>query len=422
MAIVAIAPDVMREYLEAHVDADLMYIWAENEVGLVEQHSLAVAGYTGLRRFSGLGDSRAGVRGALRSDIRLDGDADAASRLKVACVIAAWEVSREQLTRETQMRAEAKVQRITKPIGNQDRLAMRRLVEARFGKLPSSEVPSVDYLSSKLEEVESNEPTASKMDEITSMDDAEVQDLTASLDALGKVQISRRRAKGRLPLGAEEFRMKMRLESSLWLFLASKFTNRAWLQGLRPELFSRYADHFLGRKCYEMMIPQAAVGADPVPLRPPWAVVLNYEYACRRRAMELVREDSQTLGAALNLAIADSELKEIHFTSPIALMGRRSNPNPNHDQPTKLPKLRVKGDGKGAGKGGGKQSDGKGGKGADGKQGGKGKNLLANTPDGRQICFAFNSPAGCPGNCGRVHVFRKRGCMGPHGIHACDKP
>jgi hypothetical protein len=272
-----------------------------------------------------------------------------------------------------------------------------------------------------MEEVESNEPSASKLDEVASLDDGETQELSATIDNLGKIQISRKRAKGRLPGNPEELRMKLRIEGNVWLFLASKFTNRAWLQNLTPQLFSRYADHFLGRKVHEMLVPQ--VQGEPLPLRPPWSVVLNYEYSVRKRAFEMVREEGLSLGVALVTCTHDSELKEINFTSPISLMGRRgvaSLPHPE-GHPAKAARTdRQKGAGN-SGKGGKSNKDG--GKGSGKQSSGKGTGkLVANTADGRQICFAFNSATGCAGSCGRVHVCRKKGCLGPHPLPLCDKP
>ena len=48
-----------------------------------------------------------------------------------------------------------------------------------------------------------------------------------------------------------------------------------------------------------------------------------------------------------------------------------------------------------------------------GGKGGKAGQLSAQTPDGRAICFAYNSQ-GCSGNCGMVHVCRIAGCLGDH--------
>ena len=81
-------------------------------------------------------------------------------------------------------------------------------------------------------------------------------------------------------------------------------------------------------------------------------------------------------------------------------------------------------------KGGGKGNQSKGGKGSKGK--GKGSNstqmpagCVNKTKEGRNICFAFNSPAGCtyakPGStCKRgVHLCAKPGCAGRHSAIGC---
>ncbi len=95
----------------------------------------------------------------------------------------------------------------------------------------------------------------------------------------------------------------------------------------------------------------------------------------------------------------DAELKEVHFTSPLALMpkGKRSwDDGGGNGGNGKWAKVGPKGKGKGK-------------KGGKGKGKGKGK-MLASTPDGRQVCFNFKA-GGC-GNtsCSRVHMCRVQGC------------
>ena len=49
---------------------------------------------------------------------------------------------------------------------------MVKAVEAIYGVLGESEVPSFDYLSLKAEETETNEPTAAPLDEILNRKDS----------------------------------------------------------------------------------------------------------------------------------------------------------------------------------------------------------------------------------------------------------
>ncbi len=120
-----------------------------------------------------------------------------------------------------------------------------------------------------------------------------------------------------------------------------------------------------------------------------------------------------SLERALGDAMKDAELKEVHFTSPLALMGRkRINDDTKEWGTDKWPK-KEKGAKGAKGKGMGKKEGGK------GAMAGK-QQLVGNTADGRQICFAFNNTSGCStASCGRVHCCRVKGCGATdHGCHA----
>ena len=366
-------------------------------------------GYTTLRRFASLADDRASFRAALAQDYDLPADT-AAGRLGQAVAVDAWETARELVAKEAELRAENKVQNVARTSTVQERSAMRKAYETKWEKLPNGEVPSAEYLSSKLEETEQEEPSASSLDEVCSIEDSENQSLTASLDSSGRLRIVKQKAKGRLPQSSEELRIKLRLEGNTWLFLGTKFTSKTWLQNLSPNTWSRYADFLLGEKCYNLVIP-SVTASSTTPVKPPWSVILHYELQLRKRAFQLVRENGTRIDDALTEAMKDAELKEVHFTSPLALMGpqkrRQDIEQPNGGK-------WQKGQGKGKkGQQGATGAKGKGGKGR-GKDKGSGK-TVATTDDGRQICFAYNSADGCStANCSRVHVCRIRGCSAAH--------
>ena len=74
-------------------------------------------------------------------------------------------------------------------------------------------------------------------------------------------------------------------------------------------------------------------------------------------------------------------------------------------------------------KGDGKGKDGKGkgkGKSKKGDKSFNGSSLVSQTPDGREICFAYNAQ-GCRGSCGRVHCCRVRGCHKEHSAREHQK-
>ena len=347
--------------------------------------------------------------------------------------MSSWDIYKLQLERELSLRAEAKTLNVQRPLAIQLRVAMRRSLETIHGRLPASELPSAEYVAAKTEEIEQGEPVASCLDEVTSMEDIEAQSVTANLDLTGKMQIIKKRGKISLPTDPESFRMRMRVESHTWLMLATKHTNQGFLAGLVRSTWERYVDHFLGKKCYTMFIPSGETTQESLTV--PWHVVMHYEWECRKFAFRQCRDELVALNTALMNAIKESETKEVHFTTPIALGGprtsalKRSRDVPAHPAVQNPPgsgkraKARAKAKASGkpkweaipvppapvreAGKGRGKGGKGK------GKQGKVGQ---------RQICYAYNSANGCDDpSCERLHVCQVIGCQEAHPAHECPK-
>ena len=163
---------------------------------------------------------------------------------------------------------------------------------------------------------------------------------------------------------------------------------------------------------FGIQIPTASGEASQQKVRPEWSIVLAYEQKLRKEAMKKVLE-GHTLSESLLAVIRDPDLKEAYFTTPVALRSALSEPQ----QPNKWPRFNSKGgfSGKQSSsftKGKGKHSKGKS-KGKPIDQRLKGLSLAWRTPDGRELCFAWNG-GDCDGSCGRVHQCRVKGCYGSH--------
>ena len=195
-----------------------------------------------------------------------------------------------------------------------------------------------------------------------------------------------------MPDDTESLGRVLKLEGIAWLCVAAKFKHKHYI---------------LGDRVNNMKIQ---VDGQNQSIHPPWSVILTYEHRLRKEAFKLVQSGEKSLSKALADVVKNADLKESYFTTPIALGAQQNFGN----------KWRRLGDGKGKNdfKGDWKgDRKGKKGKTGDGKQsGGKdhhGNPLASKTPDGREICYAFNSQ-GCRGRCGRVHVCRVAGCYGDH--------
>ena len=197
--------------------------------------------------------------------------------------------------------------------------------------------------------------------------------------------MTKTKLKGKLPDDTESLRRVLKLEGITRLCIAAKFKHKHWLHGLTLADWTKYTDYILGDRVNNMKIQ---IEGQNQSIHPPWSVILTYEHRLRKEAFKLVQSGEKTLAEALAEVVKNADLKESYFTTPIALGAHQNFGN----------KWRRLGDGKGKNdyKGDWKgDRKGKKGKKGDGKQGGgkdhHGNPLASKTPDGREICYAFNS-------------------------------
>ena len=414
-------PAARAAFLHNNVDSDLQFIWQEAGMGEQVQYDIGQH-YRTVKRFSSLADDRGALRQALTDDFQMRPDS-AANRAAIAAVVSAWESAKFAHEEEVKIRQEAKAMGTMRPLPHSDRTAMIRALERNQGdEIGERDQPSADYVAMLLEEIEQDEPQVHPLDEVTSRKDSQTQQLQSSLDQSGRVRITRQKQKGKLPTNTEELRAKLRLETNAWLMIASKMKNKVYLRNLERRHFEQYVEYLLGEKCYNMRVPTAS--GEKAALQPPWHILLDYEFEMRSYAFKRARKDGMELGAALAQATTNSELKELHFTSPVTFASMQRPAKFGRWESAQASNPNVQGQGKGQ-TGKGKGTKGKKGKG--GKQysttflPGTKLELVTHTPDGQEICYKFNMRGKkCDGKCGRVHVCRVRGCGQPHA--AADHP
>ena len=221
---------VRRVYLAESVSADLAYIL--DGAGVDEQLQFDITQhYKTVRRFSALGDDRASVRAALLADFALNPADGAAVRAQVGAVVSAWEASSDFIEADMKIRAEPKILGTPRSLSAGDKLAMGKAVETTFGKIAEKECPSNVYIASKLEDLEEGELVASPLDEIISRADgcSAQLDLASSLDAQGRLKVTKSKPKSMMPTSTEELRTKLAVEATTW--------------GLYPVLLNMIGEH-----------------------------------------------------------------------------------------------------------------------------------------------------------------------------------
>ena len=145
---------------------------------------------------------------------------------------------------------------------------------------------------------------------------------------------------------------------------------------------------------------------------PSMELVLSYEFQIRKQMVKLMNE-GETMREALDQAMKDGVVKERFFLTPAAYsaltqMGGKK-------EKSRSPRRDRGHGGQGYYSGGSSGSKGKS-KGGKSKKGSKA--LHSKTPDGREICYAWNNKdQRCRHKCGRLHVCQI--CFGQHPAHAC---
>ncbi len=398
-----------RKFVADNMDSDLQFVMADSGVSLANQVAVS-RHYGSMRRFSAIADDRATLRRACLQDFAIMQD-NPTGRAQTASIVSAWETARETIAKEIEIRAEAKILGQPRILQTHERQAMLRAVETAYGSMPESETPSNDYLSLKAEETETNEPIASPLDEIVSKKDSSNSAIQSTLDSSGHIRVTRTKNKTKMPANTEEYRKAMKVEANAWLCMSSRYRAKPWLHGLSNASFSNFVEYILGGRVCNIQLPTTD-GDSAVRVRPEWSVVLSYEYKLPREVMKLIVTEGLSMHDALGQVTKDADLKESFFTTPLALRAA---------QPVESPNKFRKGFFKGDYKGGGKDGKGKG-KGTfksntnlpkDVAQKLQGLQLAWRTPDGRDLCFAWNTGS-CKGSCGRVHQCRVKGCYGDH--------
>eukprot|EP00435_Cladocopium_sp_Y103_P052283 s2541_g16.t1 len=394
MAAPALTPEQQKAWLQEHVNADLTYIFEQMGVPLDRQYDLGQH-YKSVMLFAVLADNRGEARTALARDLGIDPAAGAANRASLAAVVASWQQAADAADKERTTKAEARSLGLPKPLLQTERHAMRVAIEKVVGPLDEKEEPSPDYLAQKLEEVEAGDLVASALDDVSSVKEDSTSQLQSNLDATGRIRITREKKKLKLPATSEELRSKLRIECHAMLMLAARFKNKVWFQELSMTTFQKYVDYLLGDKIYQLQISKGDGSSQTTWANPSWDLMLSFEHRLRKEAYRKASREGLPLATTLKLVMEDASLKETHFVTPLTLEFARRGSSASSGAPSgtydkwkgATPNANRRPTPKGGQKAGGKGKSRKGKLGANSNAG----FVYSTTPDGRQICYAFNN-------------------------------
>ena len=263
--------------------------------------------------FAGLDETREKIRAALAADLPLNFEENVAKRLGMARLLSAWEAVKLHLEVSEKNRAESRLgtqQRLVQP---SEQHGMRVAVEAILGKLKDREVPSRSMLAAELEQIESNQPVVESLQEVSSLEDSELESYSAVIDPVTNVlKVKPGKTLSSLPQTPEDLRLRHRRIGLSWDFLATKHSSRTWLSKNLTDTFRRFSDYVLGSQVAGL---QSGDGRKPT-----WSLVLQFEHEARKAAYKWLRDgDVNTLEEAFTRAMVDTEILQRHLIIPFSL-------------------------------------------------------------------------------------------------------
>eukprot|EP00438_Fugacium_kawagutii_P025748 Skav221044 [mRNA] locus=scaffold1448:253014:254372:+ [translate_table: standard] len=399
----------------ALLDADLHGLLQIKEVSEELQARLSVERVRSVSKLSTIADDRAGMRTFCQSSLGLTA---AANMVDIAAVVDAWEASTTRMRVRHKAEAEASLSSLPRTMPKVEIQDLLTRFEALHGyKLDDKSTPATSTLELIFDQVEAGELKNMSLKQMVSREDTENEVIGATIEkGTGAIKIRKGYGECAKPKSPEEFRRRMTVLANSYLLAQLKFPQKAYLRDLRPLHWLRYVEFLLGE--HVLGLKATNKEGDPI-ASPELETVLNYDYQLRRQLVKLVNE-GKTMIQALKDVVVDPALKERHFVTPhvMSLMSSSTSGRKPWQERSRSPRrypegtrgwyqgqrYRIKGGGK---------SPGKGKKGAD-------LQLHDKTPDGRQICWKWNSQhERCRYDCGRLHVCQR--CFEKHPYHSCPQ-
>ena len=234
------------------------------------------------------------------------------------------------------------------------------------------------------------------------------------------IKIRRGYKEGVKPTSPEQLRQRLKLLGHAYLFAQLKYPHKSMLQGLEPMHWAKYADYLLGE---HVMGLEAKDERGEVVSKPTFELILSYEHQIRRNMTKLIN-NGKDMVAALQDSMTEVVVKERYFLTPNSASALFTARELHREDRSRSPNgggrwgaqfwRNFNAEQHKKGKGKGKSKKGK------GFQGKSESGLHHRTPDGRQICYAWNSAGQrCRYDCGRVHCCQR--CLGKHPLHACPE-
>ena len=387
----------------ARLEPELQSLLDSRKIEGAVQASMYDAGVDGMGMLAAIAISRDELRNFAKDTLNIDGTARPEDVVKFAALYLAWQSATNRVKVLDELNSELASQKQPKAIPPMEMFSLKGEFEKLYYKLKDSEVPARASFEDLCEQLDAGELRPMSLRHFGSKsDDEDVETGTLQLGKSGQVKIKRSRIETAAPNNLEELRTKITLMANHFIFAKFRYSSKGILADLNPFTFLDYVGYLTGN--YVARLETQTV--DGITLhKPSIKLITSYDYQMRKEVIEQMNMGKRMV-EEIKQVTKNADLRERHFSTPLAVSSASQSLGAN-------PKQRGDKDGdrwnpypppnpKGKGKHKGKKGKGK----------YKGDFLHSTTPDGRQLCFAWNNAKeGCKGECNRVHACRI--CLSP---------
>ena len=404
---------------------DLAFLMNGKGIESAVQQKVLGLGVASVNHFALLADDRAGLRKFLKDFLGDVDDPNATTegrlvrRMSHVKFIDVWKTCKVRSEERRKVEAEQRASKLPLELEGNELVSIRKGFEQKQGRVSDKEWPDEPLVEKRLQEVEQGVLHAEPSEEVASKAECKDEEDYPVADRQGIIRLRRKVVKVPAPRNSEEVRRRIRLLAATFEIVKMRNPNKAFLQDLTADTWEQHVRYFLGEKVANFRFPtQLGVRRDQAGA-PTWP-----KLKVRKEAVSMVTYDGITLAAGLEKARKDTEIREAHFTTPTmadalsSILSKSSGFSSSSSGPGagwgSSPHPDSKGKGKGKTKGKSKGKEGK----------GLPPGIVPHnaTPDGRKICWAFNSPherCRAP-QCNFVHAWSV--CFDTsHPAHSCPK-
>jgi len=210
-------------------------------------------GVTTIQKFAIFAQTGAELSEILKNDFQLDATVSLAVRMQVTNVMVAWDSASKRNEKRAEVEAEQEARHLPKKIQKSEFLNMITAWEAKWWKLEESEKPAKSYLEKRIEDLESGEMRAEKLNTIIHRDQDDDDGLEPMWGSDGRLKIKKSTSTTTEPENAEQLRRRLDLMMIGLQMIALRYPNKMQLQGITPQVFRSYTSYLLGEHVLELV-------------------------------------------------------------------------------------------------------------------------------------------------------------------------